>query len=62
VRSNSGEPGALDADWKIVNVSPQKHQAYAVQWFAMAFALLVFYTLRSSNVWQVITRSAKVDE
>jgi cytochrome oxidase assembly protein ShyY1 len=62
VRSNSGEPGALEADWKIVNVSPEKHHAYAVQWFAMALALLVFYALRSSNVWQVITGSTKVDE
>lgn len=30
---------ALAMEWKNVNVSPAKHQAYAVQWFAMSVAL-----------------------
>lgn len=54
VRLGADQPGALAADWQVVNVSPQKHTAYAVQWFTMAFALLVLYLLRCSNAWQVL--------
>jgi cytochrome oxidase assembly protein ShyY1 len=39
------EPGAAtyQADWPIVAMDPQKHLGYAVQWFAMALALLVLF-------------------
>lgn len=59
VRIDAGEQGALAVNWQIVNISPQKHQGYAVQWFAMATVLLAFYLLRSSNVWQFITGSGR---
>ncbi len=55
VRLDSGQPGALETDWRVVNVSPAKHQGYAVQWFAMAAVLALFYLLRSSNLWQWLT-------
>ncbi|MFT4825943.1 MAG: surfeit locus 1 family protein [Halioglobus sp.] len=55
VRTDIAQPGALAVDWKIVNVSPQKHNAYAFQWFAMALFLGVFYVLRSTNLWQVLS-------
>jgi surfeit locus 1 family protein len=55
IRLDAGATGALTVDWQVVNMSPQKHQAYAVQWFAMAAVLVVFYLLRSSNLWQLIT-------
>jgi len=32
-------PG-LDLNWPVVNMKPEKHLGYAVQWFAMAFSLL----------------------
>lgn len=54
VRLAPGQPGALAVDWQIVNVSPEKHRAYAVQWFTMAAVLSVFYLLRCSNLWQVL--------
>ena len=54
VRIDHGEPGALAVDWQIVNVSPEKHRAYAVQWFSMALALGLFYVLRSSNLWDLL--------
>ena len=57
VRIAAGQPGALTVDWQVVNVSPQKHQAYAAQWFTMAAVLLLFYIFRSSNLWQWIRRS-----
>ncbi|MBQ0719589.1 MAG: SURF1 family protein [Gammaproteobacteria bacterium] len=40
----------LKADWIIVNVQPEKHTAYAVQWFAMAFALVILTVFANSNI------------
>ena len=54
VRIDSDQPAALTVDWQIINVSPEKHTAYAVQWFTMALALFIFFVLRSSNLWQVL--------
>jgi cytochrome oxidase assembly protein ShyY1 len=50
VRLASDSPGALLADWPLINVRPEKHQAYAAQWFAMAAVLFVFATWRNSNL------------
>lgn len=36
-------PAAYRADWPIVNQAPQTHRAYAVQWFALAVALIGLY-------------------
>ena len=54
VRIDAGQPGALDVAWQVVNVSPAKHRGYAVQWFTMAAVLLIFFFLRSSNLWQLL--------
>lgn len=54
VRLDPDSAGALAADWQVVNVSPAKHRAYAVQWFAMAAVLALFYLLRCSNIWQLL--------
>jgi cytochrome oxidase assembly protein ShyY1 len=59
VRIDADGPGALLVDWKVVNVSPQKHQGYALQWFAMAVVLFVFYVLRCSNLWQLLSASRR---
>lgn len=42
VRLESG-PGAYLTEWPVVAMGPEKHQAYAVQWFAMALALFALY-------------------
>ncbi len=55
VRIAAGGRGALSVNWQVVNMSPQEQHGYAVQWFAMAGVLLVFYLLRSSNLGQVIS-------
>jgi len=52
VRTSAGEPGALSIDWQLINVSPDKHRAYAAQWFTMALVLLILFVLRSSNLRQ----------
>lgn len=33
-------PAALQADWPVVSMSPDKHIGYAVQWFALAITLV----------------------
>jgi surfeit locus 1 family protein len=43
VRLREGSPSALIAQWPVVNIDPDKNIAYAVQWFGMALALVVFY-------------------
>ncbi|MEL6711436.1 MAG: SURF1 family protein [Pseudomonadota bacterium] len=38
------QPGALQHDWQAIEtLKPEKHQGYAVQWFALALALLIIY-------------------
>lgn len=49
-------------DWPVINVSPQKHQGYALQWFTMAAALLIFFVLRSSNILAVLRGQSSTDE
>jgi len=43
VRLAADSPGALQVDWQTINMLPEKHRGYAVQWFTMALALLVMY-------------------
>jgi len=43
VRLLDNSPGLEQANWQAVNMLPEKHRAYAVQWFAMLFALLVMF-------------------
>lgn len=50
VRLDPDSAGALLADWPLVNTRPEKHTAYAVQWFAMAAVLLLLFIWRSSNL------------
>lgn len=59
VRIDASETGALSVDWQVVNMSPSKHQGYAVQWFVMAIVLFVFYLLRSSNILQLLRGSGR---
>ncbi|KZX58146.1 hypothetical protein A3709_01370 [Halioglobus sp. HI00S01] len=54
VRIDAGQPGALSVDWQVINVSPEKHTGYAVQWFTMAAVLALIYLLRSTNIWQLL--------
>jgi surfeit locus 1 family protein len=41
---DDGQPGVLQRDWsESPGMTPQKHVGYAVQWFALAVALLIIY-------------------
>jgi surfeit locus 1 family protein len=43
VRLKPGTATAFESHWQDVNIAPEKHIAYAVQWFSMAIALLLLY-------------------
>ncbi|MEX1667997.1 SURF1 family protein [Zhongshania guokunii] len=49
--------GALEIERVVVNVTPAKHTGYAVQWFAMAFALGLIFIFRNSNLGLWLKRS-----
>ncbi len=38
-----GEPHGFGRDWQPVNMLPEKHQAYAFQWFALAATLVIIF-------------------
>ena len=41
IRMRDNQAGALPRSWKAINIRPEKHQAYAVQWFLMSLAILI---------------------
>ena len=59
VRLDADAAGALSVDWPLVNITPDKHRAYAAQWFTMAAVLALFYLLRYSNIGQLLRRHAR---
>lgn len=51
LRMSAASPGALQAFWTPTVMSAARHTGYAVQWFAMALALIVL------TIWQIVRRS-----
>lgn len=43
LRLDANEANGYVRDWTIVTVTPARHIAYAIQWFAFAFILLIGY-------------------
>ena len=41
IRMRDNQAGALPRSWQVSNIKPEKHQAYAVQWFLMSLAILM---------------------
>jgi cytochrome oxidase assembly protein ShyY1 len=54
LRMTPEQPGGFRRDWPVVNVSPEKHRGYALQWFTMAAALLLLFIVRSSNILSLV--------
>ena len=50
LRLDSDSIGALTTGWPTVSVQPEKHTAYAVQWFVMALVLLLLTINANSNL------------
>lgn len=61
VRLEAGEPGFSEAEWPRINISPEKHRAYAAQWFGMALALLLVFVFGGTNVreWWIRRRASR---
>lgn len=47
VRLDVKDPHGFVRNWQLFNILPQRHMAYAIQWFAMALALAIAYVLFS---------------
>lgn len=43
IRLGEGATGVLERNWSVISTTPEKHRGYAVQWFAMAIALILLY-------------------
>jgi cytochrome oxidase assembly protein ShyY1 len=53
-------PG-LDTGWIVVNLTPEQHLGYAVQWFALATALAILTFVTNSNIAEVLRRTGVSD-
>lgn len=47
LRLDQYNPSLLTAHWQIINVQPEKHTGYAVQWFLMAAVLVILFVIAS---------------
>lgn len=56
VRLKAGNPGAYEPNWVVVNMQPEKHHAYAFQWFAMAAAVVIITVLLNTNIIALLKR------
>lgn len=50
VQLDETSPMAQTVYWPVMNMSADKHIAYAVQWFLMAFALVILWLYANSNL------------
>jgi surfeit locus 1 family protein len=48
LRLSADQPKELKREWSLIAVSPQRHHAYALQWFLMA--LIVFIII----LWRIV--------
>ncbi|WP_235015374.1 SURF1 family protein [Oceanicoccus sp. KOV_DT_Chl] len=54
VRIQSPIAGSYEANWVVVNLQPEKHTGYAVQWFAMSATLIIIMVLANTNLWVLL--------
>ncbi len=62
VRLDASSASAYSTGWLIVNLPPQKHTAYALQWFALAILLIVLTIFACSNLGAVIKQKLGTKE
>lgn len=55
IRLSADSDTALVTDWQLVNVNPERHQGYAVQWFSMAATLFILWVLAATNIRSMIS-------
>ncbi|MCP8900564.1 SURF1 family protein [Gilvimarinus xylanilyticus] len=54
LKLDAASTGAFTTAWQPINMSSAKHTGYAVQWFAMALALVILNVFANTNVAQVL--------
>lgn len=54
VRLSVESPGSYQPNWVVVNLQPEKHTGYAVQWFAMSVTLLIIAFFSNTNCWALL--------
>ncbi len=54
LRLDETSQAVLQPNWSVVNVQPNKHRGYALQWFAMALAMVVWLLFSSTNASTLI--------
>ncbi len=59
VRLGQGEPGVLIRHWPAVLVDMDRNFSYALQWFAMAIAVVIVSLVLSSNLLQVLQQRSR---
>ena len=57
LRLDADSPGALAVAWQPINMTPARHRGYAIQWFALAVALLVLFVFGNSNIKSFFNRN-----
>lgn len=62
IRLNGSSDLAFYVDWQIVNQSVAKHIGYAVQWFSMAFALIILALFSNSNLGSFFRSNKEPDK
>ncbi len=54
LRLDEMSQAVLQPNWSVVNVQPNKHKGYALQWFAMALAMVLWLLFSSTNIAALI--------
>lgn len=63
VRLDDGVAGAFRTEWQVIaeGFGPERHIAYAVTWFVLAFALVVIWLISNTNIAHVFKRTSHDD-
>ena len=57
VRLHEDQPSFFEKHWVVINIQPEKHIGYAVQWFVMAATLVLLYLLASTNIVSLVRKN-----
>mgnify|MGYP000217777496 CR=1 FL=1 len=60
IRLSADSDTALVTDWQLINSPPERHRAYAAQWFAMATALVILWLVAATRAPQLLRKKAKI--
>lgn len=56
VRLNAGQAESFDTQWPQINVKPETHTGYAVQWFLFAVVAFAVYIFANSNLASLLRK------